>query len=93
MLTLKPSDFHPAYKSQVKFDHTQKTKSIDPQTKNKVSFDPAHKNQVDVNPIAEIKSISIPTLISSRFRFSDTKTHFISLLTLNTSYSRPLPKN
>ena len=35
MLTLKPSDFRPAYKHQLNFDKPHKTTSIDPQTENK----------------------------------------------------------
>ena len=45
---------------------------------------PGHRGRrhPDLNPIAEIKSISIPTLISSQFRCPDTKTEVIWLQTL-----------
>ena len=43
MLTLKPSDFQPAYENQVNFDHPYKTNSIDPQDKNSIFSGPTQK--------------------------------------------------
>ena len=56
MLELKQSDFRPAYKNQVNFDHQHKTESIDPHKKSKsfsartqkpTPFWPPHKKQVN----------------------------------------------
>ena len=53
MLELKQSDFRPAYKNQLNFDHQHKTESIDPHKKSKsfsartqkpTPFWPPHKN-------------------------------------------------
>ena len=52
----------PAYKNQCRHPH-----------QNKVNFDPHNKNQDKIEPITEIKSISIPALMSSRFRCPETK--------------------
>ena len=58
MLTLKPSDFRPANKNQVNFDHPHKTTSTDPHTKKQVMFGPHTKN----------KLTSIHKLAPSNFR-------------------------
>ena len=46
---------------------------IGPHTKTKLNFDPPHKNEVNFDTHTKTKSISIPTLMSSRFRCPDTK--------------------
>ena len=60
---------------------------------NQVNFDPAHKNQFGLHPIADITSISIPTLTSGRFRCPDTKIELMSMETLKTSLFRKPHKN
>ena len=69
---LKPSNFWPAHKTGSILTPAKKNSILIP-TLNQVNFDPAHKNQVSFDLITEIKSILIPILISSRFRFPDTK--------------------
>ena len=73
--TLKPSHFRPP----------QITKS-NPILRNHVKSDTPHKNQVNFDPITDIKSIVIPTLISGRFRCPDTKPVQASIHTLETSH-------
>ena len=54
-----------------------------------VNVDPAHKSQVNYDPTTEIKSISSPTLFSSRFGCPGTKIELISVQTLKPSHFRP----
>ena len=68
MLTIKRSDFRPAYKNQLNIDHQQKTKSIDPTLK-----------QVVFGPHTKAKSISIHALKPSNYFDSHAKTNFISI--------------
>ena len=68
----------PAQKCQFRYPHS-----------NQVNFDPAHKNQDNFKPITEIKSMSMPTLISGRCRCPDTKKRVNFDPTLKTSLFRP----
>ena len=60
MFTPKPSDFRPAFKNHVNFDHPHKTKSIDPHTKNK-PLSSAHKKQVNFDLYTKRKYFSART--------------------------------
>ena len=69
MLTLKPSDFRPAYKNQVNFDHPHKNQvnrshtnynQFSARTQEPSQFGPPHKKQVKFDTHAKTKSISIP---------------------------------
>ena len=58
MLTLKPSDFRPAFKNQAHFDHSH-TSQVNR---------PPHKKQFIFVPHEKTKSIAIPALKPSQFR-------------------------
>ena len=79
--------------NQVIFDRHKETKSIPiSQLKSSQVRSPTSKPS-EFNPISEIQSNSIPTLISNRFRRPDTKTDLISIHTLEASNFRPPHKN
>ena len=91
--TLEPNRFRPPIPviKQVNFDAHTKTKQfaarirkssqIRAPTQKNVKFNPAHKNQLNSDPANVVMSISIPTLISSRFQCLDTKTELVSIQT------------
>ena len=88
----KPVNFDRPHKNQINrsphekviFGPRKKQVNFDPHTKTKwISIPHAKTKNFDL--IAEIKSISIPTLIPSPFRCPDTKTGLISIQTLKTS--------
>ena len=99
--TFQPSNFDPHTKTKLILTPTQKTSQFRslhhnkfwPPHHNQVNFDPAHKKQVNFDPITEIKSVSIPTLILSRFRCPDTKTELILIQMLKTCHFRPPHQN
>ena len=64
------------------------TTHLPPAQKKTSHFDPYMKT----DPVTEIKSISIATLISSRFRCPDTKAELISIQTLKKNFSTPPQK-
>ena len=83
MLTLKPSIFQHAHKSEVNFDPGQKKVNFGPRTKTMSSYI-AQTKLVNFDPSTEVKSIMIPTVKTSQFRMPpDTSTKLISIQTLN----------
>ena len=104
--TLEPNRFRPPIPviKQVNFDAHTKTKQfaarirkssqIRAPTQKNVKFNPAHKNQLNSDPANVVMSISIPTLISSRFQCLDTKTELVSIQTktkpISTTHTKPI---
>ena len=92
--TLKSSNCRPAHKNEVTFDLRIKIMPISICIqKPSQNFDHAHKNRFNLDPVTEIESISILTLMSSRCRSPDTKTELISIQTLQKSRFRPPHEN
>ena len=76
MLTLKPSDFRPAYKNEVSFDLAHKNQvSRSPHWK-QIIFDPHKKKQVSRDPPTKTKSILIHTWKPDDYRPEHNKINF-----------------
>ena len=91
--TSKSSNFGPHTKNKSILTPAQKTCQFRSPHLNQVYFNPARENQGNFDPITKIKPISIPALISTRFRCRDTKTELISIQMLKASHFRPPHKN
>ena len=93
ILTLKPSDFQPASKNQVKFHHPYKTNSIYPhQTLKPSNFRPRHQDELNFSPYNQVKLSSIPHDEIKSFWTTHTKTKSSSMITLKTSDLQPASK-
>ena len=89
---IKTKLIRPAHKTTSVLTTARKTGPFRCPHQTQANFDPALKKQVNCDIIIEIKPISIPSTISSRFQCSDAQTELISIQKLKTSHFPP-PRN